>query len=111
MMTQSNDGGSMVAIADVKGYITIYDCETKAEKIYFANLEKEIIAMEFSADNQEVIALSRDRNIAVSNFANKDSAKKLFGPSGTQVTNDLCLFTDAAGTPHIVVGGYDCALR
>lgn len=56
-MTTSHDGGSLVAVGDTKGYVTVFDAETRAEKCYYALHNSRVLKIKFTADNLWLVNL------------------------------------------------------
>lgn len=50
-MAASNDNGSLIAVGDAKGYITVFDSATRTQKFYTALHKNKVMGMEFNSDN------------------------------------------------------------
>lgn len=73
----SNDGGSMVAVGDTKGYTTILDTETKTQKAYFATSKSKVGQVVFSDDNSLIFILGIDKIMGLGNIASPSTKRKL----------------------------------
>lgn len=49
-MASSSDG--LIAVGDTKGYVTLFEAESRAQKCYYSNHKNKVIEMEFTADNK-----------------------------------------------------------
>jgi WD40 repeat protein len=67
-MNSSSDG-SLVAVGDTKGYVTIFDAATRAQKTYFALHRSKVIEIHFTADNR-VASLGFDMLLCIGTLEN-----------------------------------------
>lgn len=96
-MNSSKDG-SMVAVGDTKGYVTLFDTATRAQKSYTAPHQNKVLEINFTDDNR-VASVGFDKLLCV-------EALKMSCPNGVALTNSFCIFKDC-----VLTAGYDCAIR
>ena len=102
-MASSTDG-SLVAVGDTKGYVTVFDVASRAQKNYFALHQNKVLEIQFTSDNR-VATIGFDKLLCVGTLENQQGIK-LSCPNGAALTNSFCIFGDC-----IMTAGYDCAVR
>ena len=100
----SSADGSLVAIGDTKGYVTVYDVASRSQKSYFSLHQNKILETQFTADNR-VATIGFDKLLCVGTIENQQGLK-LSCPNGVAMTNSFCIFKD-----YVMTTGYDCAIR
>jgi WD40 repeat protein len=100
----SSADGSLVAVGDTKGYVTVFDAASRSQKSYFALHQNKVIEIHFTQDNR-VATLGFDKLLCIGNLENSQGTK-LSCPNGVAMTNSFCLFKDC-----VMTAGYDCAIR
>lgn len=104
MSMAASADGSLLAVGDTKGYVTIFDVASKTKKAYFALHQNKILETHFTSDNR-VATIGFDKLLCVGTIETQKGIK-LSNPNGTALTNSICLFKDS-----VMTAGYDCAIR
>jgi len=74
-MASSSDG--LIAVGDAKGYVTVFECETRAQKSYYSNHKNKVIEIQFTADCKSVVTLSFDKVLCVASVDTPTECQKL----------------------------------
>ena len=82
----SNDG-TKFAIGDAKGYISIFDCETKAQLNYNYGHKNKVLQCYFTPNDEWVCSLSFDQILGLSLVADPKGSRKLLRPSAYAFCN------------------------
>lgn len=77
----SNDG-SKFAIGDAKGYVTIFDTESKAQLCYIYGHKNKVLQCYFTPNDDWVCSLSFDQVLSLGLVADPKGSRKLLRPSG-----------------------------
>jgi WD40 repeat protein len=64
----SSADGSLVAVGDTKGYVTIFDTASRSQKCYFALHQNKVLEIQFTSDNR-VATLGFDKLLCIGNLA------------------------------------------
>jgi WD40 repeat protein len=64
MSMNSSSDGSLVAVGDTKGYVTVFDAATRAQKAYFAHHRNKVLEIHFTGDNR-VATLGSDMLLCI----------------------------------------------
>ena len=104
MSMAASADGSLVAIGDTKGYLTLFDCESRSQKSYQANHQNKILEIEFTGDGR-VVTVSFDKMLCVATVED-NKCQKLSCPNGNAMTNSICLQGE-----YVMAAGYDCSIR
>jgi WD40 repeat protein len=102
-MASSSDG-TLVAVGDTKGYVTIFDAASRTQKSYTAPHQNKVLEIQFTADNR-VMTIGFDKILCIGSPENSQS-QKLSCPNGVAMTNSFCILKDS-----VMTAGYDCAIR
>lgn len=103
-MASSSDG-TLVAVGDTKGYVTIFDAASRSQKSYLALHQNKVLEIQFTADNR-VMTIGFDKLLCIGSPENSQN-QKMSCPNGVAMTNSFCIFRDES----IMTAGYDCAIR
>jgi WD40 repeat protein len=68
MSLASSADGSLVAVGDTKGYVTIFDTASRSQKCYFALHQNKVLEIQFTSDNR-VATLGFDKLLCIGNLA------------------------------------------
>lgn len=74
-MASSSDG--LVAIGDTKGYVTVVESETRAQKCYYALHKNKVLEIQFTADGKSLVTLSFDKVLCVASVDTPTQSQKL----------------------------------
>lgn len=102
-MASSSDG-SLVAVGDAKGYVTVFDASSRSQKSYSAPHQNKVLEIHFTADNR-VATIGFDKLLSIGS-PDSTQGQKLSCPNGVAMTNSFCIFKD-----YVMTAGYDCAIR
>ena len=76
----SSADGSLVAVGDTKGYVTLYDVASRSQKCYFALHQNKVLETRFTSDNR-VATIGFDKLLCVGNIDDQKGIK-LSCPNG-----------------------------
>ena len=100
----------MVAVGDTKGYISVFDSESKELKFYTASHKNKVLAMCFTQDSSQLYSIGFDKLSFLTPVASPDSKRELANPNDSAYTNDCCVYSEGQDN-FVVTAGGDCALR
>ena len=102
--------GAKFAIGDAKGYVTVYDTETKEQLCYIYGHKNKVLQCIFTPNSDWVCSFAFDQTLSLGLVADPKGSRSLLRPSGYAVTNEICLM-QSEGQDYFLAVGYDCAVR
>lgn len=84
----SNDG-TKFAIGDSKGYVSLFDIESKAQINYSYGHKNKVLQCYFTPNDDWVCSFAFDQTLSLNLVADPKGSRKLLRPSGHAVTNQI----------------------
>ena len=109
-IAHSKDRGSLMAVGDTKGYVTVFDTETRSQKFYTAFHKNKVMDLHFTEDGAWLFSVGFDKLSFLTNIAAPATARELKNPNDSAQTNTSCLWSDGTNH-HVLTAGTDCAVR
>lgn len=105
----------IIAVGDVKGYVTVFDCQTFANLGYFAAHKKSSKTLQITADGRYVISVGNDNVIVLNDLQDMKTMRKMAcanGNASTEASLLLNIPTEEGTSRNIIAtAGEDCAVR
>lgn len=102
--------GTKFAVGDAKGYVTVFDFESREQLCYVYGHKSKVWHCEFTPDNEWTASFSQDQSFCLGLIANTQGNRKLERTS--TVGQHLCMaLMQADGNSYALAAGYDCSVK
>lgn len=98
------------AVGDSKGYVTVFDMESRAKICYIYGHKSKVYNCEFTPDSEWCASFSQDQSFILGLISNTQGNRKLDRTS--EFSQHTCMnLMHVDGESFVLAAGYDCAVR